>query len=297
MQLGVSLEPSQWANHDGDLVLHTAQRAERLGFHYVLMSGHVLDNHNGSAMDPLVLLSAVAGATSRIRVATSVLVAPYYNPVVLANQAATLDVVSNGRFVLGVGTGWNPDEFEALGVPLRERGARTDEYLEVMKALWSGAATDYTGRFTSLRQAVGGVLPRTAGGPPVWVGGHSDAALRRALRFADGWHGGGIDHHAAAEVRARLATLGEQIGRDPATLRLTAVCFLTPPGFHQNRPAPGRLLGGPKPTAASVLEEIGLLNEAGISMCSLWMPVAGPQLADALDWIAQEITPAMPAMP
>ncbi|GIG93008.1 TIGR03619 family F420-dependent LLM class oxidoreductase [Plantactinospora endophytica] len=294
MKLGVSLEPPQWASQDGDLVLQTARKAERLGFHYLLMSGHVLENRNGSAMDPLVMLSSVAGATSRIGVATSVLVVPHYNPVVLANQAATLDVLSNGRFVLGVGTGWNPDEFEAVGVPLRERGARTDEHLEVMKALWIGTPTDYEGRFTSLRQAVGGIAPRTAGGPPVWIGGHSDAALRRALRFADGWHGGGIDHRAVAEIRARLAALGEKIGRDPATLRLTAVCFLTPPGFDQNRPSPGRLLGGPKPNAASVLEEIGQLQEAGISMCSLWMPVAGPQLADALDWIAQEVMPGMP---
>jgi probable F420-dependent oxidoreductase len=294
MQLGLSLEPPQWAGHDGHLILRTARKAEHLGFHYVLMSGHVLENRNGSAMDPLVMLSAVAGATSRIGLATSVLVAPYYHPVVLANQTATLDVLSNGRFVLGVGTGWNPDEFEALGVPLSQRGARTDEYLQVMKALWSGAPTNHEGRFTLLRQAVGGVLPRTSGGPPVWVGGHSDAALRRALRFADGWHGGGIDHSGVAEVRSRLAVLGEEMGRDPATLQLTAVCFLTPPGFDQDRPAPGRLLGGPKPTAASVLDEIGLLQEAGISMCSLWMPLAGPQLTDALDWIAEEIMPRLP---
>jgi hypothetical protein len=84
------------------------------------------------------------------------------------------------------------------------------------------------------------------------------------------------------------------MGRDPATLQLTAVCFLTPPGFDQDRPAPGRLLGGPKPSAASVLEEIGQLQEAGISMCSLWMPLAGPQLTDALDWIAEEIMPGLP---
>jgi probable F420-dependent oxidoreductase len=273
--------------------LRTARKAERLGFYYVLMSGHVLENSNGSAMDPLVMLSAVAGATSRIGVATSVLVAPYYHPVVLANQVATLDVLSNGRFVFGVGTGWNRAEFEALGLPLSQRGARTDEYLQVMKALWSGSPVDHEGRFTSLRQAVGGVRPRTVGGPAVWVGGHSDAALRRALRFADGWHGGGIDHVAVAEVRARMAALGEEVGRDPATLKLTSVCFLAPPGFDQNRPAPGRLLGGPRPTAGSVLEEISLLAEAGISMCSLWMPLTGPQLADALDWIAEEIMPGM----
>jgi probable F420-dependent oxidoreductase len=291
MQLGVSLEPPSWSSRSGELVLQTAQKAERLGFHSVLMSSHVLANLNGSAMDPLVLLSAVAGATSRIRIATSVLVLPYYNPVVLANQAATLDVISGGRFILGVGTGWNPDEFNAVGVPLTERGARTDEHLDIMKALWNGRPTDYEGRFTSFRQASIGISPRTAGGPPIWVGGHSDAALRRALRFADGWHGGGLDHLAVAEIRQRLATLGDTIGRDPATFQLTSVCFLTPPGLEQTRQAPGRLLGGPKPTAESILNELGLLEEAGISMCSLWMPVAERQMTDALDWIAEEIMP------
>jgi probable F420-dependent oxidoreductase len=294
MQLGVSLEPPRWGRQDGDRVLEAARKAERLGFRHVLMSGHVLENRHGSGMDPLVMLSAVAGATSGIGIVTSVLVVPYYHPVVLANQAATLDVMSGGRFVLGVGTGWNPDEFEAVGVAIRERGARTDEYLQVMRALWSGAPADHDGRFASLRQAIGGVRPRTGGGPPVWVGGHSDAALRRALRFGDGWHGGGLDHAAVAQVRTRLDALGEEVGRDPATLKLTCVCFLAPPGFDRNREAPGRLLGGPKPSTGSVLEELGLLREAGISACALWMPLDGPQLAEALDWVAEEIMPGLP---
>jgi probable F420-dependent oxidoreductase len=294
MHLGISLEPPRWTRQDGADVLRTARRAEDLGFRYVLMSGHVLDNPLGSALDPLVLLAAVAGATSRIGLATSVLVAPYIHPVVLANQAAALDVLSGGRFVLGVGTGWNPEEFAALGVPLRQRGARTDESLQVMKALWTATPTDFDGRFTSLHQAVGGVAPRTSGGPPVWVGGHSDAALRRALRFADGWHGSGIDHTGVVQVRARLAALGEELGRDPATLELTTVCFLVPPGSAASRQAPGPTLGGPEPTTGSVVEDLGLLREAGVSMCSLWMPLTGEQLAEALDWVAEELMPAIP---
>jgi alkanesulfonate monooxygenase SsuD/methylene tetrahydromethanopterin reductase-like flavin-dependent oxidoreductase (luciferase family) len=136
MRLGVSLEPPQWGGEDGELVLGLARKAELLGFQYLLMSSHVLDSQNGSAMDPLVMLSAVAATTSRIGVASSVLVRPYYHPVLLANRAATLDVLSGGRFALGVGTGWNPEEFAALGVPVGQRGARTDEALEVVKARW-----------------------------------------------------------------------------------------------------------------------------------------------------------------
>jgi Luciferase-like monooxygenase len=163
----------------------------------------------------------------------------------------------------------------------------------VVKALWTGEPVDHLGRFTTLRGAVGGVRPRTLGGPPVWVGGHSDAALRRALRFGAAWHGGGLDHAGVGEVRARLARLGEEEGRDPETLRLTLVCFLSPPGFAPARPAPGPLLGGPAPGGGRVLEELGRLREAGVSLCSLWMPLGGPQLAEALDWVAEEVMPGL----
>jgi probable F420-dependent oxidoreductase len=293
VQLGVSLEPPRWTAQDGGALIETARKAERLGFHSVLMSGHTLRNGNGSALDPLVLLSAVAGATTRLNLATSVLVAPYYPPVLLANQAAALDVLSQGRFVLGVGAGWNPAEFAAVGVAPHERGARTDEALAVLTALWTGDPVDYKGRSITLRGAVGGVVPYTPGGPPIWVGGHSEAALRRTVRFAEGWHGSGVDHREAARVRARLAELAEQAGRDPDTLRLSTVAFLVPPGIAPDRPAPGRPLGGAGGGAAEVVEELGLLREAGVSLCSLWMPLSGPQLSDALDWAAAELLPAL----
>lgn len=292
MQLGVSLEPLG-PGADGKLALPTALKAEELGFDRVLMSGHVLASRNGSAMDPMVVLSAVSGATTRIGIATSVLVLPYYDPVILANQAASLDAISGGRFVLAVGTGWNPEEFDALGVPPGERGARTDEHLEAMKTLWDQDPGDFEGRFTSFRRASLGVKPRTPGGPPVWVGGHSDAALRRALRFADGWHGAGVAHGDVAGIRERLAVLGEEVGRDPATLKLSTVCFLVPPGFEGGGDLPGRPLGGANPTAGSVLADLGMLEEAGISMCSLWMPVAAPRMADVLAWVAEEILPGL----
>lgn len=100
-----------------------------------------------------MLLSAVAGVTTRLRLLTSVLVAPYYSALVLANQAATLDVVSGGRLILGVGTGWNPEELDAVGVSARERGARTDDHLEAARALWAQRPADFEGPFTTLRAA------------------------------------------------------------------------------------------------------------------------------------------------
>lgn len=283
MRFGVSLEPSQ-----PEQALAAARAAERLGYDYVLMSSHVLAS-GGSALDPLVLLSVVAGATSRIRVATSVLVLPYYDPVLLANQTASLDVLSGGRFTLAVGTGWNPDEFAALGVPLSQRGARTDEGLTVLRALWSTKPVDFDGRFTTLRQATIGVPPLTPGGPPVWVGGHSDAALRRALHSADGWHGAGLDHEAMPDIHRRLAALAERTDRDPAGLELTTVSFVAPPGYPQTGPLPGAALGGISPSKDRLVEEFSLLQQAGVSTVSLWMPLSPEDLPDALAWLAEEV--------
>ena len=160
LRLGVSLQP-RWPRADATAALRAASHAEDLGFDHVAVGNRLLDSGFGLDADPLVLLSAVSAATRRLRLLTSVLVAPYYPALVLANQAATLDVVSGGRLILGVGTGWNPEEFGALGVRSQERGARTDDHLAAAKALWSQRPADFDGPFTTLRGARLGVPPVT----------------------------------------------------------------------------------------------------------------------------------------
>jgi probable F420-dependent oxidoreductase len=286
--LGVSLQP-RWPREDGTAALRAARHAEDLGFDHVAVGNRLLDSGSGLDTDPLVLLSAVSATTTRLRLLTSVLVAPYYPALVLANQAATLDVVSGGRLILGVGTGWNPEEFNAVGVPTRERGARTDDHLAAARALWSQRPADFDGRFTTLRGALLGVPPVTPAGPPVWVGGHSDAALRRALRFGDGWYGTGVSAAELTDVRARLRGLAD----DAKRLTLACAEFLTPPGIAAAVPSPGRPLGGPSPTAASVVDDLGRLAEAGLSACTLWLPIAAEHLEKAMDWIAAEVMPQL----
>lgn len=266
-----------WPTDPADLtaVLDTARLVERLGFDHVIAGTHLLAGDLGLSPDPLVMLSAVAGATSRIRVATSILTAPLYQPIVVAHQAATLDALSGGRFVLGVGTGWDRDEFDAVGVPFAERGKRTDESLATLRALWRGESD------RSL-----GMPPRTPDGPPVWIGGSSDAAFRRALRFGTAWHGSG-DPEAVTAVGARIAQLAEGTDRDPATLDLTVVAMLVPPGFELAGRSPGRLLGGDRPSRESIVDELGRLEEAGVGTCSLWAPVDSAALPDVLEWAAE----------
>ena len=296
LRLGVSLQP-RWPLDDGTAALRAAGHAEALGFDHVAVGNRLLDSGFGLDTDPLVLLSAVAGATTRLRLLTSVLVAPYYPALVLANQAATLDVVSGGRLILGVGTGWNPDEFEAVGVPVRERGARIDDHLEAAKALWTRRPADFAGPFTTLRAAQLGVPPLTPGGPPVWVGGHSDAALRRALRFGDGWYGTGADADEVTDVRRRLREIAASPGfADAGTadrLTIASAEFLTPPGIPAAVASPGRPLGGAAPTPASVADDLGKLAEAGLTACTLWLPIAAEHVEQAMEWIAAEVMPQL----
>ena len=162
LRLGVSLQPG-WPIDDETAVLRAASHAEDLDFDHVAVGNRLLDSGFGLDADPLVLLSAVSAVTTRLRLLTSVLVAPYYPALVLANQAATLDVISGGRLILGAGTGWNPEEYDAVGIPARERGARTDDHLAAAKALWAQRPTDFDGPFTTLRHARFGGVSHAAG--------------------------------------------------------------------------------------------------------------------------------------
>jgi probable F420-dependent oxidoreductase len=155
-------------------------------------------------LDPLLGLSFIAAHTRRITLATGILLLPQHNPLIVAKQAATLDVLSGGRFALGVGVGWSAEEFDALGVPFARRGARTTEYINAMRRVWASDVASFFGefvRFDAVR-----VYPKPVRGRriPVIVGGTTDAALRRAATIGDGWYGFNL---AAAEVPDRVGAL------------------------------------------------------------------------------------------
>ncbi|MGA7419434.1 MAG: LLM class F420-dependent oxidoreductase [Acidimicrobiales bacterium] len=172
-------------------------------------------------LDPLVALAFVAAVTTRIRVATGILLLPQHNPVVVAKQAASLDVLSNGRFVLGIGIGWSSEEFAALGVPFRGRARRMEEFVEVMRTLWRDEVSSYQGEFARF-EAVRSYPKPSRGRVPVVMGGNSDAALDRVVTYGDGWYGFNLSKD---EVPGRMALLAERCrlaGRDPSTLE-TAV--------------------------------------------------------------------------
>jgi probable F420-dependent oxidoreductase len=173
-----------------------ARRAEALG--YAWLAAVVGERRT----EPLTALAFLAAATTRIRLLTHVLVLPYVNPIVAAKAAATLDFLAPGRLILGLGAGYLEREFRALGVPHRERGARLDEYIAILRALWSDDRPAYRGRFYAFERIH--FAPRPTAAPPLWIGGDSPAALRRAARLGDGW----LPWQTSAEALAgRLAGL------------------------------------------------------------------------------------------
>jgi probable F420-dependent oxidoreductase len=212
------------------------RRAEDLGFESGLVIDHLLvapPAYRVTWLEPLALLSALAGVTRTMRLGTLVLVLPFRDPVALAKEWATFDVLSGGRSIFGVGVGWNPEEFGALRIPITERGRRTTEMLEAITALWSGDQVSYEGRYYQFRDLTIEPTPRQRPHPPIWIGGGTqpsekiyaqkvdtiEPVLRRIAKYATAW----VPHSSATAgmVRgdwARIRDYMGELGRDPEDL-------------------------------------------------------------------------------
>jgi probable F420-dependent oxidoreductase len=170
--------------------------------------------------DPLIWMAYVAGATTTIRLGTGILILPQRNPLILAKELATLDRLSAGRLELGVGIGWLREEFDALGIPWEARGARTDEYIDVLRTLWREPEASYDGSFTNFAPLKSWPKPAREGGPKVHIGGHTPAAARRAGRTGDGFFPGatGEDLGPLLDEMRRAA---KDAGRDADAIEIT----------------------------------------------------------------------------
>jgi probable F420-dependent oxidoreductase len=219
VKFGICL-PHYGKSVDLDGLRAVAEDAETMGFDSVWASDHIvtpahLQPSIGPVfLDAFVVLSHVSALTRRAKLGTTVMVVPYRNPLVAAKIIATLDNLSGGRVVLGVGAGGAPDEFEALGVPESQRGSRTDEYLSVMIELWTNDPSNFEGRFFNFSGVRFGPKPAQQPHPPIWVGGRSDAALRRAVRFGEAWHPTYMTLESLRERIGKLAELSSAAGRE-----------------------------------------------------------------------------------
>jgi probable F420-dependent oxidoreductase len=205
LQFGVNLYPHQWRD---------AARIEELGYDSVWTSEHIFFYF--PTFDALTTLAAAAALTSRIRLGTAVLLLPLRPAALAAKEITTVDVISGGRLTLGVGVGGEyPKEFEAVGVPVRQRGARADEAIQVLRRLWTEKNVTFEGRFTRLDGVTLQPKPAQAGGPPIWIAGRSPAAIRRAGRLGDGYLPYLFSPERYRDSLAEVRRVAEEAGRDP----------------------------------------------------------------------------------
>ena len=171
-------------------------------------------------LDPVGTLTFVAALTSRVGLGTSILNLAYYNPVLLGRQLATLDVLSGGRLRIGLGTGWSPDEFEATGSPMDDRGARTDEALQALYAIWGDDPVAFDGTYFRVPPSTIGVKPVQKPHPPVYMAAYAPPSMRRIAKYADGWNPAGVPIAAMGEMFAGIKQMAAAEGRDPESLEL-----------------------------------------------------------------------------
>src|SRR5919205_1061721 len=228
MQLGALL-PLGDIGGEPAVLREYAQSAEATGYHFIEAPDHVLGQNpagaaageriaDGLYQDPFVLFGYLAGVTPKLGFSTGVLILPQRQTVLVAKQAACLDVLCGGRFRLGIGVGWNEIEFTGLNENFHNRGRRSEEQIEVMQKLWAQPHVAFKGRWHNIDDA--GINPRPASGKvPVWFGGHHERTLERIARIGDGWMPNAYPPgREAEEVLARLRALTEQAGRDPAQI-------------------------------------------------------------------------------
>ena len=250
MKFGIRLPTYVWkdAGASRESLLSFAERAEQLGFDSLWTVDHYLQalpSYRATFLDALTTLSAVAARTERIRLGTAILVLPLRNPVLLAKRVATLDVLSNGRFDFGVGVGWHEGEFDAVGVPIHERGKRTDEILHILKRLFTEENVSYEGEFYRFKDVT--ILPKPVQKPypPIWVAGGQTVkrvyydrsykarptklsrALKRIARDGDGWLATSVSVPELLQKDwERISSYAKELGRDPSGIRKAQTTYM-----------------------------------------------------------------------
>jgi probable F420-dependent oxidoreductase len=249
-----------------------AQRAEEAGYaslwsfqRLLVPEGSGMEPVYQSVLDPMVALGYAAAGTSSIRLGVAVINLPFVSPTVLAKQATTVDVLSGGRLDLGLGIGWMPEEFAATGASTARRGARTEEYLAVLRTLWAGEGSSFDGEFYTIPAGRQDPRPVQKPGPPVLLGGMSRPAMERAGRIADGWiTSSRADLSKIPEAASVIRDAASTAGRDPGALRI--ICrgvVLAEPQNEVKEPDGGRrLLSG---SFAQIRADAAWLGEQGVT--------------------------------
>jgi probable F420-dependent oxidoreductase len=308
MDFGLHVPASSPTVKAEDLV-RFAQQAEALGFYCLTLADHIVVPRDisvpypytvdgkypgtGYHLETLTTMGFLAGATKRIRFATSVMIAPYRNPIITAKMLSSLDVLSNGRVIVGLGVGWMKEEFETIRTePFEERGKVTDEYIKAFRELWTSDNPSFSGKYCSFSNIL--FLPKPVQKPtiPIWIGGHSKQAIRRAARLGDGWHPiGGVptiplEPEDIATDMSMLREYAEKAGRDPKNIRVALKGSLFD---REKQITPGkrrRFIG----SAEEVASDIRDYRTVGVD--TMIFDVRRPSIAETLErmeWMTKEV--------
>lgn len=311
MKFGFYL-PNQGPTARPDPLAEIARRGDRMGYHSMVVGDHILvpksidspypytvggefpSAGSGEFLEQLTVLTFLAGITENIRLVPSVMIVPYRNPLLTAKILATLDVLSKGRLTLGVGVGWMEEEFQALDTPpFAERGAVTDEYLQAFKELWTSDSPTFEGKYCRFSNI--SLLPRPVQKPhpPIWVGGQSRQAMRRAARLGNGWHPVGaipaapLEPEDLAQDLVSLQRYAEQAQRDPAEIDVAMKAPLYDPQLASGRER-RRFSGEPE----QVLQDIQTYEDVGVN--HIIFDIRSPDLNETTDrmaWFAEVVMP------
>ena len=269
MKFGLLL-PNFGAIAGGQTIAASARLAEALGFDSVWTTDHVLmpasmPDPYGNLIESLVALTIAATATQRVQLGTSIIVMPQREPVLLAKQLAGIDVISGGRLILGAGVGWLEQEFNYLGADYENRGARFDEWLALMRALWSGDGA-FKGESKAVDDALFAPPPPRGRDTPVWIGGNSSLAIDRAASKAQGWHPVGLAPAELSDGLAELRALDN--GRAVTASLRTNIELLAEGEAAGGYSAPGHV---PRGTASEVTAELKAYQDAGLEYAVIWL--------------------------
>ena len=247
------------------------------------------------ALEPFTALSYLAAASTKLRLQTNLVVLGYRNPFLTAKAAATLDVLSGGRLILGVGAGYMPEEFAALGANFKERGALMDEALAVLKQVWTGQSVTYKGRHFEATGNTALPVPVQMPHPPLWIGGNSERAIRRTVQFGDAWmpfwataafgKGAGTDALDSPAMLKEKVTLMHRLCDEAGRQRIADV-VLSPEGFT--------IAQRVRLETQKALDLLGAYRDAGMTWASLTFPAKSrAEWLEHIDWLGRDVAPRL----
>jgi probable F420-dependent oxidoreductase len=300
MKFGVCI-PHYGRQLDADGLTEMAVKSEQMGFDSVWVTDHIIVPHvipdrsdivyRYNMLEPLTLLAHLGAVTKRVNIGTSVIILPYRNPVVLAKAIATADVLSNGRVIFGAAIGWMEGEFQALGAPFANRGQVSNEYLRLLKELWTNPKPTFQGEYFQFSEVTFSPMPVQQPHPPIWIGGRSRAGVRRAVEFGDFWHPSQMGPQEVAKMAAYLRRYSASVGRKTPpqlSVRGRALTFSNTVASGDRLPLQG--------TTEDIIADVQEYAEAGVS--HLIMEIAGDTYADkfrAMERFMEEVKPRVPA--